>query len=145
VYIVNAMNKNQTQKMQDLAKRLGVSWVTFTSMQVNDYNREIVLREVRKGQKGNRALPACFNAWFNIIVRLDGSITSCNRIRQMRGCDLKKRSFKQVWLSRHMMNMRLMEKYGYIQKVFKECQACSYYYKNIQRLQALEEEEFYDP
>lgn len=137
VYIVNAMNTAQKQKMRDLASRLGVNWVTFTKMNVHDYNRRIALPEGRRGHDEKRTPPACFNAWFNVIVRLDGSLSSCYRIHQMHGCDIKKRSFKQVWLSRHMMNMRLLGKYGHIQKIFKECQTCSYYDKNIQYFQDL--------
>jgi hypothetical protein len=51
--------------------------------------------------------------------------------------DFGKMSFKQLWLSGHMMNMRLLGKYGQIQKMFKACQTCPDYDENIRRSQTL--------
>ena len=39
-----------------------------------------------------------------------------------------------------MMNMRLLGKYGQIQKIFKVCQTCLFYDENINRGQALARE-----
>ena len=51
--------------------------------------------------------------------------------------DFDKWSLKQLWLSTHMMNMRLLGKYGHIQKMYKACQTCPFYDENIQALTAV--------
>ena len=82
-----------------------------------------------------RTPPACLNGWFYMIVKSDGSTSICCRIHQMHLGDFDKGSLKQLWLSTHMMNMRLLGKYGQIQKMFKACQTCPYYDENIKRAQ----------
>ena len=48
-----------------------------------------------------------------------------------------KGSLKELWLSTHMMNMRLLGKYSYIQKMYKACQTCPFYDDNIERAKDL--------
>jgi MoaA/NifB/PqqE/SkfB family radical SAM enzyme len=140
VYIVNAVNIDQKQKMQEMASRLGVNAVDFWKMHVHDYNREIVLPEGYlsdlEGEE-KKTPPICLNGWFYMVAELDGSASTCCRIPQMRLGDFDKESLKQIWLSKHMMNMRLLGKYGHIQKMFKACQTCPFYDENIQRSQDL--------
>lgn len=130
-YIVNAVNINQKQKMKDLASQLGVT-VYFKEMNVHPYNREIALPEGSIEGENKRTPPACLNGWFYMVIRLDGSVSVCCRVHQMRLGDVDKMSLKQIWLSKDMMNMRLLGKYGYIQKMFKACQTCFFYDKNMQ-------------
>lgn len=138
-YIVNAVNINQKQKMQDLAFQLGVNEVYFSEMYVDEYNRRIALPEGAKEAEKKRTPPSCLNGWFFMAVNLNGNASLCCRIHQMPLGDFDKSSFKQFWLSTRMMNMRLLGKYGHIQNMFKACQNCSDYDKNIWRSQALAE------
>ena len=132
-YIVNTVNTSQKQKMQDLASRLGVNGVYFSKMDVHEYNREIALSL----GEAKRTPPSCLNGWFFMAVKLNDSASTCYRIAQMPLGDFDKMSFKQFWLSTPMMNMRLLGKYGQIQKIFKVCQTCPCYEENINRWQAL--------
>ena len=91
------------------------------------------------GGEGKRSPPACLNGWFYAIVKLDGDTGTCCRIHQMRLGNLDKGSLKQIWLSKHMMNVRLLGKYGHVQKMFKACQTCPSYDNNIKRAKALAE------
>ena len=144
VYIVNAANVNQKQEMQELASRLGVHAVYFKKMNVHTYNREIALTDdLRSNSDGEkkRTPPACLNGWFYMIATSDANSSTCCRIPQMQLGDLKQESLKQIWLSPRMMNMRLLGKYGHIQKMFKACQTCPFYDQNIRRSKDLVEAE----
>jgi len=129
--------------MQDLANQWGVNSVYFGKMNVHAYNKEIALAEdFLSGVEGEevRTPPVCLNGWFYLIVKAgDDNTSTCCRIHQMRLGDFKKWSLKELWLSSKMMNMRLLGKYGQIQKMFKACQTCPYYDKNIERTKAVAE------
>ena len=138
VYIVNIVNINQKQKMQELALRLGVNSVYFKKMNVHAYNQEIALPESSIRSEEKRTPPACLNGWFYLIVKSEDVNTStCCRIPRMPFGDLDQWSLKQFWLSPQMMNMRLLGKYGRIQKMYKACQTCPSYDENIRRVQTL--------
>jgi MoaA/NifB/PqqE/SkfB family radical SAM enzyme len=78
------------------------------------------------------------NGWFYVIIKLDGHTSTCCRIHKMYLGGSAQWSFKKIWSSRHMMNMRLLGKYGHIQKMFKEaCQTCPHYEANIRHARAL--------
>jgi len=135
-YIVNAVNVDHKQKMQELASQLGVNWVTFTKMNVHEYNRNIALVDdltADPAGEGERTPPACLNGWFYLTVRLDGNTSTCYQIYQTYRGDIAARSLKELWSSGHMMNMRLLGKYGYIQKKFSSCRHCPFYDENVQR------------
>jgi len=130
-YIVNALNIQQKQKMSALASRLGVNSVYFSAMDVHAYNQKIALPA-----EGQKRMPGkCLNGWFFLAVKLDGHASSCYRVQMRLGND--KMSLKQLWLSGSMMNMRLLGKYGEIQKIFKACQKCPAYDDNIKRSRLL--------
>jgi len=140
VYIVNAVNINQKQKMQDWASRLGVNEIYFKKMNVHEYNREIALtKESVANSEGEekRTPPVCLNGWFYMMVQSNDHASICCRIPQMRLGDFEQGSFKKLWSTKHMMNVRLLGKYGQIQKRFKACQTCPYYDQNIKRAQAV--------
>ncbi len=137
-YVVNAANINQKQKMRDLASRLGVNFVYFKRMNVHAYNRDIALPEGSmsdlEGER-KRTSSACLNGWFNMVVSSNDDTSTCCRISKMNFGDFDKWPLKQFWFSPQMMNMRLLGKYGQIQKIYKTCQTCPYYDKNIKRMQ----------
>ncbi|MCK4830407.1 SPASM domain-containing protein, partial [bacterium] len=140
-YVVNAINIHQREKIQELASRLGVNWVLFRKMNIRSYNRKIAPQNGACQVPGEekRTPSACLNGWFYLTLRLDGKTSYCYRFHQTHPGDINKVSLKKFWLSRQMMNMRLLGKYGYLQKKFKECQRCPFYDKNIQCLQDLKE------
>ncbi|MBF0571241.1 MAG: radical SAM protein [Candidatus Omnitrophica bacterium] len=131
-YIVNAINISQKQKMQDLVSKLGINRISFERMNLHDYNQEVALPEGPiadlEGEE-EKTPPICLNGWFYMLAR-DGHISTCCRTYQLPLGDL---SFKQHWLSPQIMSMRLLGKYGRMQKMFKACQTCVYYDENIQR------------
>ena len=137
-YIVNADNVNQAQKMRELASRLDVDSLCFEKMNVHTYNRGIALPEDPMSDIGGeekRTPPECLHGWFYLIIKADDIASTCCRIHQMHLGDFDKWSLKELWLSLHMMNVRLLGKYGQIQKMYKACQTCPYYDKNIKRMQ----------
>lgn len=131
-YVVNALNVGKKEEMQDLACRLGVHKVFFMEMSLTQYNKDITL-----GDKEKSMPPACLNGWFYISVTPYKKLSTCCEINQMSHGDLDKESFKNIWLSPHMMKLRLLGKYGHIQKNYNACQTCLDYYDNMQRLHAL--------
>jgi MoaA/NifB/PqqE/SkfB family radical SAM enzyme len=135
--VVNAVNIKYKKKMQELASQLGITGVSFSKMHGHAYNQDIILPEGTAESEGKITPPACLNGWFYLKIRLDGSVGACCRNQQMNIGNLEKGSLKELWLSKHMMNMRLLGKYGRILKMFKACQTCTYYDDNVQRLQAL--------
>jgi MoaA/NifB/PqqE/SkfB family radical SAM enzyme len=141
-YIVNALNINQKQKMQDLASKLGVNAVYFKIMNVHAYNKEISLPKSSmpdlKGEE-KRTPAACLNGWFYLIARAEDKASTCCRIPQMNLGDFDQWSLKQLWFSKRMMDMRLLGKYGHIQKMYKACQTCPDYDDNIRRSHTLAE------
>jgi len=139
-YIMNALNINEADLMQDLASKLDVNSIYYTRVSLNEYNREMALpATIMSGPQdaGKETPPACLNGWFNMIVRFDGNFSICCQINRMRFCDFGTMSLKAVWLSKRMMNMRLLGKYGQIQKMFKGCHPCPFYKDNMKRLRAL--------
>lgn len=140
VFIVSAVNIGQKQKMRDLASKLGVHSVYFKEMNVHAYNQGIALPDsTMSGSEGEkkRTPPVCLNGWFYMIARSDNHFSTCCRILRMPLGDFDKQSLKQVWLAPRMMNIRLLGKYGQIQKMFKACQTCPFYDQNIQRARDL--------
>lgn len=136
VYIVNAENVHQAQQMRELAKELRVDALYFEKMNVHDYNRDIALPEdISSEVAGEDRItpPECLHGWFFFIVKPGDQASMCCRIHQMHLGD-DSGSFKDLWLSSHMMNVRLLGKYGQIQKKYKACQTCPYYKKNIKRM-----------
>jgi MoaA/NifB/PqqE/SkfB family radical SAM enzyme len=126
VYVVNAGNVDQKQKMRDLASRLGVHVVSFQKMSVNAYNQGIALPEGPGEREGKRISPICLKGWF--YAGADPvTATICCRTFQMSLDDLDKASFKQFWFSPRMMKMRLLGKHGRIQEISKACQTCPFY------------------
>lgn len=138
-YIVNAANIHQMQTMREMASQLGVDSVHFKRMNVHAYNKEIALPEGAIEGEGKRTPPLCLNGWFNMGINSEGNTSTCCRVYKMPMGDFDKLSLKGLWSSPHMMNMRLLGKYGHIQKMYKACQTCPYYERNIQRAQALAE------
>lgn len=135
-YIVHTGNINENQKMKELASQLRVNSVYYARMNVVPYNQEFALPEGVPGELGGeirRSPPICFNGWFHSIINLDDNYSSCYRIPQMRTSDFDKWGFKEFWLSPQMMEIRLLGKHGHIQKMFKACQTCPFYDKNMQR------------
>jgi hypothetical protein len=130
--------------MQEMASRLGVQAVYFKKMNVHAYNHDIALHDDPRGDvegEKKRTPPKCLNGWFYMIATANQSTSSCCRIPEMRLGSLDRRSLKELWLSPHMMNMRLLGKYGHIQKMFRACQTCPFYEQNVGRAQALVEVE----
>ena len=157
--VVNAANVGQKQKMQEMAEGLGLDPVDFVDMNMHEYNQEIglpsspmedtvsrILREVFQSSDTafgdyrddeNKAPPVCLNGWFYVLVMSSGHLSICYRIPHMRKGDLDKRSFKDFWLSPHMKEMRLLGKYGHIQKMYKVCQICPFHRENKNRTRSL--------
>lgn len=108
-------------------------------MHIRPYNdRAIVLPEAIEGEK--RGTPrTCLNGWFQMIIG-SGNITSiCCQVHPERYGGFDKCSFKKFWFSPQLMKMRLLGKYGYIQKMYKACQTCQHYEKNMKRIQNIVE------
>ena len=139
-YIVSTVNIDQKQKMRSWASALGVNKIYFKKMVEHPYNRDIVLPggclSGLEG-KGQRTPPECLNGWFYLRARTDYNTSFCCHIPQMRLGSFDRQSLKQLWLSKHLMNMRLLGKYGHIQKVNKACQTCPFYDENVERAQSL--------
>lgn len=136
-YIVNTMNIDQEQQMRELASQLGVNSLYFEEMNVHEYNRDIALPESSTSKLGGekRRTPSkCLNGWFYIIIRSGNGSSICCRIHKIHLGDLDKGSLKELWFSPHMMNVRLLGKYGHIPKTYKECQTCLFYKKNMKRI-----------
>ena len=136
-YIVNALNIDQKQKMHDLASRLGVDSIHFKKMERNVYNREIVFPDGSIEAEEKRTPPVCLNGWFFMLTNADDNTRICPHIDRMRMGNFNKSSLKQIWLSTNMMNIRLLGRYGRIQKMFKGCLTCPFYNENIRRSRAL--------
>ena len=136
-YVMNAVNIRQKQRMRDWALRLGVEEVGFIEMHEDAYNSKIALLEASREREKKRSPPACLNGWFFMAVKLNGSASICCRILRMPYGDLAKNSFKKFWLSRQMMNMRLLGKYGYMPERYATCRVCPYYEINVQRAKGL--------
>ncbi|MDE2221569.1 MAG: radical SAM protein [Candidatus Omnitrophica bacterium] len=134
-YILNAVTLPQKEKMLDLASGLGVDMVNVIEMHGNAYNQDIALPQGSPGAKKTRTPPACLNGWFYMAVKLDDSASICCQIHKMPFGDFDKGHFKRFWLSQRLMNLRLMGKYGQLQKMFKACKTCPDYEENIERAQ----------
>ncbi|MBF0504773.1 MAG: radical SAM protein [Candidatus Omnitrophica bacterium] len=138
--VMNAFNIKQKQKMRNLAARLGVGMVHFTKMDVHAYNKGIALSKgPQLGVQPNapRTPSACLNGWFYMIVKADGDVSPCYRIHSKYLGDFDQWSLKKLWLSKRMMNMRLLGKYGHIQKMYKVCGACPFYDENVKLAKAV--------
>lgn len=132
--VVNASNVNQAQEMREFAAELGVNYLLFKKMNVHEYNRDIALPEVPNSELSGeirRTPPECLQGWFYVIIKPDDKTSFCCRVNEMPLGALEKMSFKEFWLSRHIMNMRLLGKHGYTQKRYKACLTCPFYEKNI--------------
>lgn len=140
-YVLNAVNVHQKEKIQELAADLEANWIIFRKMNIRSYNRQIALQDENcriSGEK-RKSPPRCLNGWFYLTVRLDGKTSYCYRLHQTGPGDIHKQSLKDIWLSKQAMAMRLLGKYGYLQKKFKECRLCPFYEENIQRSKRLRE------
>ncbi|MBL8013058.1 MAG: radical SAM protein [Candidatus Omnitrophica bacterium] len=137
VYIVNRDNVHQADEMKALMSQLKVDLLYFERMNVHAYNRDIAVPENRVAEVAGEdriTPPECLHGWFFVILKPGDLASMCCRIHQMHLGDLSKLSFKQLWLSSHMMNVRLLGKYGEVQKKYKACETCPYYEKNIKRM-----------
>lgn len=137
VYIVNADNADQAEQMRTFAVELGVNSLLFKKMNVHDFNGNIAMPEnftVNVAGEDRVTPPECLNGWFFFTIKPDDMVSTCCRIERMPLGDMKKISFKQFWLSQPMMNVRLLGKYGQIQKQFKACQTCPEFKENITRM-----------
>lgn len=137
-YVLNAENIDQSEQMKELTRQLGVNSLYFEKMNVHDFNRDIALSEdpkIELSGEDRRTPPQCLHGWFFIIFKPENVVSTCCRIRSMHLGDFDKMSFKEMWLSTHMMNVRMMGKHGIIQKRNKPCQTCPFYGKNIKRMQ----------
>lgn len=132
-YIINAVNILQIEQMRDMAFQLGVNRVDFVKMNVHDFNKEIALPGGGSNVENKRTPRSCLNGWFNMVINSDGHTSTCCRIHKMPLGDFDQMSLKGIWSSSHMMNMRLLGKYGQIQKMYQACQTCIYYVENTQR------------
>ncbi len=142
VYIVNAKNIKQRPMMRDLASRWKVNSVYFKKMNVHAHNQSIALPQGPAPEMGedDQTPPQCLNGWFEMVVKSDDENTSiCCRIPQMRLTHQDRWSLKGLWHSPQMMNMRLLGKYGQIQKMHTACKTCPYYDENVQRAEDLKE------
>jgi len=135
VYIVNAANIHHKQKMQELALRLGVNNLHFKKMNGHEFNQDIIIPDDHSADfegEVKRTPPVCLHGWFYMVVKADDEDTStCCRIPKMSLGEFDPWSFKKIWLSGQTMNMRLLGKYGQIQKMYKACQTCPFYDKNV--------------
>lgn len=136
-YIVNAVNVKYEQDMCSLASRMGVNSVHFKKMDVHGYNRNVAFGGCVFEAERKKRPPACLNGWFSVVVRLDGSTSTCCRVKKMPLGNFQKMSFRELWFSPSMMRMRLQGKYGHIQKKYEACKTCLYYDENMRRLHAL--------
>lgn len=135
VYILNILNVNQKNEMLGLASKLGVPIVDFKKMNTHAYNKEIALPDASPATpdgEDRRTPPMCLNGWFYLIAK-ENTTSTCCRIRHMKLGSLTESSLKEIWSSQHMMNMRLLGRFGQIQKMFTACQTCPYYVRNIER------------
>lgn len=139
VYVLNKLNIDQKEEMRQFALQLGVNDVRFRTMDLNKYNQDVSLPSETIGECGNRTPSVCLNGWFNIIIKLDGKVSTCHQIRQMPLGNISNISFKGLWLSKHMMNVRLLGKHSQVQKMFSACQKCTYYGENINRIKSMDE------
>ena len=140
-YVINEHNIGQKQEMLALAAKLGINYVDYRKMLVNDYNKDIkvpgeYVSNLENGAK--RTPPSCLNGWFYLLVMSGGNFSNCYMIPELGQGNLDQSTFKQFWYSPQMNKIRLMGKKGDTQKVFKACQTCPCYSDNIQRLQAAE-------
>lgn len=134
-YIVNTLNVKEKPQMVKLAKELGVNAVDFKIMNEDPYNKKIALPggfDPELQPEGKKTPPVCLNGWFYMGVS-EKTGTTCCLIPQMGLGALSKDSLKNIWLSPKTMKMRLLGKYGRIQKMYKACQSCSFYDDNVQR------------
>lgn len=139
-FIVNSKNISQKQKIHDLAMEWGVNSIQFIDMHVHEYNKHISFPESHSSApmgEVKKTPPVCANGWFNTVINLNGNVSTCCRIIKMHSVDFNKSGFKQFWLSSRMKYLRLLGKRGYIQKMFKACQTCPWYDKNMERSKAL--------
>ena len=136
-YIINAENAAQAQQMREFTSQLGVNSLYFEKMNVHAYNRDIALPEdpsIEISGEDNVTPPECLHGWFFVILKANDVASTCCRIDKMHLGDLDRLSFKELWLSPHMMNVRLLGKHGIIQKTHKACQTCPFYGKNVKRM-----------
>lgn len=136
VYIVNAENADQAQRMRELATQWRVNWLNYKKMNVHAYNRDIALPEDQTLEIAgeNRRTPSeCLNGWFYVIIKPGDGASICCRIHRMHLGEAEPWSFKKLWLSSHMMNVRLLGKHGQTQKRYAACQTCPDYERNIRR------------
>lgn len=137
-YVANTMNVNHVQQIKALASQLGVNFLHLKKMNVHAYNRDIALLENPMSDMGGedrRTPPECLNGWFYVTIKPDGIASICCRIYQMYLDGFDKRPFRELWRSSHMMNVRLLGKYGQIQKIYKVCETCVDYKRNIKWIQ----------
>jgi MoaA/NifB/PqqE/SkfB family radical SAM enzyme len=115
-------------------------------MNVHEYNKGIALPEgamLDLEREEKRSPPSCLSGWFIMQRHVDHFTTYCCRIPTMMLDDSNKLSLKELWYSQKMMNMRLLGKYGHIQKMYKVCQTCPFYSNNIERSLAVAQESAY--
>lgn len=138
-YIINRLNVDLKDRMLELAAQWGVPIVDYKVMNEHPSNKEFSLPDVYDVSLRpavNKTPPACLNGWFYLIVS-DEVATKCCLIPHMNLGDLGQQSLKEIWLSPRMMKTRFLGKYGYIQKMYSACQACSYYEENLYKTKAM--------
>ncbi|MBF0485631.1 MAG: radical SAM protein [Candidatus Omnitrophica bacterium] len=127
VFVMNTLNAHLKGKMQALAKRLRVDNLAITPMQPHDYNQDLILDKKQKTEKSPEAaarrLP-CFQGWFYVTQNFDGRVSVCRRVYEMEIANIKKVSFREAWLSKKFMVMRLAGKRGLLPEKYDSCRYC---------------------
>jgi radical SAM protein with 4Fe4S-binding SPASM domain len=114
-----------------LAQDLGIDSVVFRKMEVSDYNRSVAFPEGSIESKEKKTPSACLSGWFNLVLRPEGNVSACGEVHRMPIGDSNQLTLKELWLSQQMMNIRLLGKYGQLQKLYEACQSCPFYKENI--------------
>lgn len=136
VYVVNKLNADQQEEMKKLTSQLGVNAQRFIDMDVSSYNIDIASAnwDLKTMEPLDKRTPElCLNGWFNIIIKLDGKISTCSQIREMPLGNMNNMTFKEFWHSQPMDNIRLLGRCGGIQKRYQVCRRCIYYDDNVSR------------
>ncbi len=140
VCVVNNMNRLLLGEMTAAMKALRVDVFAPKLMQVTDLSWDLkpaasAGHDVLSGQAGFCAL--CFNGWFSVSIELNGSLSLCCHVPQMKTVSLVRMSLRKAWASTVLMRLRVAGKYGHFKEKFEDCHACRVYKRNRQVAQGL--------
>ncbi|MDD5020188.1 MAG: radical SAM protein [Candidatus Omnitrophica bacterium] len=76
--------------------------------------------------------PSCYNAWYYANITLKGNVTPCALIPDhLIAGNILKKSFKDIWFSKKLMEIRLAGKYGLFGRRCKACRQCLHHRFNL--------------